>query len=106
MEKYVCKYIPEENAIIIRKLMKECLKLGGKLVIYDTEARVYVGDDVNAAMKELDGGDEEVGINLYRPKGKDLWFGVLPYEEPEGVIYDCTDDTDAQAIVNHVTQDL
>lgn len=86
--------------------MKECLKLGGKLVIYDTEQRIYVGSDVDATMKELDGGDEEVGINLYRPTGKSLWFGVLPYEEPDSVIYDHTDCEEAESIFKTVTRNL
>lgn len=110
-EPYVCQYIPKENEKTIRRLITELLKLDNKhkcrLCINDTEERVYfgTGDDVDEIIKAIDGGDEEIGIILYRSNGKDLWFGVLPYEEPDSIIFDHTANEDAESIFNKVTSE-
>ena len=90
------KYIPQENADVIAKLINTCKSLNPEIIfkIYDTECLVYKSKnaDTETILNEMDGGDEELGINCYIDGKCCGWFGIMPYEDTDSVIYDYSDN--------------
>jgi hypothetical protein len=90
------KYISQENADLIKKLMELCNeeKENISFKIYDTESCVIYTRNIDKIIDEMDGGDEEFGINIVDRETKNYigWFGVLPYEDFDDVIFDHTDN--------------
>ena len=100
------KYIPQENAKVIYKLLECCKRYNPKMYfeILDTEDLVYSSKKPNLdeMIKTLDGGDDEFGINCY-VDGKYLgWFGILPYEDSECVVFDCSDNEFCMGITDEL----
>lgn len=88
------KYITPEQAAAIRKVINACLKAQptGYFKVYDTEQFVIKSSNAEDILEAIDGGDEEIGLNFYADKKCLGWFGVLPYEDPDSVVYDCSDN--------------
>lgn len=90
------KYIQQENADLIKKLLEACNdeRENISFKIYDTESCVIYSRNIDKIIDALDGGDEEVGINIIERETKNYigWFGVFPYEETEDMIFDHSDN--------------
>lgn len=86
----MAEYIPENNEKTIRNLLMSCKKAAPDVVfkIWDTEELVKKSSDIDEIIAAIDGGDEEIGINVFDSTKKSLgWFGILPYEA-EDIIFD------------------
>lgn len=86
----MAEYIPENNEKTIRNLLMSCKKAvpGVVFKIWDTEELVIKSSDIDEIITAIDGGDEEIGINVFDSTKKSLgWFGILPYEA-EDIIFD------------------
>lgn len=98
------KYIPEENAKLIKKLLEVCNNERENISfrIYDTESCVIYSRDIEKIIDALDGGDEEIGINVIDRETKSAlgWFGVLPYEDVEYMIFDHSDNDFCNNVFN------
>ena len=56
--------------------------------VMDTEELVIKSSDVDEIIAAIDGGDEEIGINVFDSTKKCLgWFGIFPYEA-EDIVFD------------------
>lgn len=99
----MAKYISEDNEQQIRRLLEISKEEKGDITftIWDTEGKIVKTTDSNKIIEEIDGGDEEIGINCYNNNGFLGWFGVLPYE-CEDIIFDHTDN----AFCNNVMRRL
>lgn len=90
------QYIPQENADLIIKFMKTCEEIHSNIAfkVYDTECCVIYTRRIEKIIDEIDGGDEEFGFNVIDRETKEVlgWFGVLPYEDKDGVIFDHSDN--------------
>lgn len=96
------KYIPQENADLITKLINVCKSIHPEISfrVYDSEDLIYKSKtpDAELILNEMDGGDEEIGINCYLD-GKNIgWFGLLPYEDEDSVIYNHSDNEFANKV--------
>jgi len=89
----ITKYIPQENAKTILKLMNKCLEVNSNIKFHILDTEGYVGKSKNPEkiIQAIDGGDEELGINCMVGEDCIGWFGILPYEEND-IMYDCSDN--------------
>lgn len=86
----MAEYISEKNEKTIRNLLVSCKKAVPDVVfkVMDTEELVIKSSDVNEIIAAIDGGDEEIGINVFDSTKKCLgWFGIFPYEA-EDIVFD------------------
>lgn len=84
------EYISEKNEKTIRNLLVSCKKAVPDVVfkVMDTEKLVIKSSDVDEIIAAIDGGDEEIGINVFDSTKKCLgWFGIFPYEA-EDIVFD------------------
>ena len=98
------KYIQQENADLIKKLMELCNEERENISfkIYDTERCVIYTRNIDKIIDEMDGGDEEFGINIIDRETKKClaWFGVFPYEDFDSVIFDHSDNDFCDNVFN------
>lgn len=101
------KFIPEENAKVIRKLLKLCKERKPSVVfdVLDTESRVIVTKNIEKVIEAIDGGDEELGINCFENRDYYGWFGILPYEELDGVVFDNSDNEFCESITRQLCEE-
>lgn len=88
------KYIPQDNAEVIYRLLELCKEKEPNVCfdVLDTEEQVCKSKDSERVLNDIDGGDEDIGINCF-VNGEYLgWFGLFPYEDPESMIYDYSDN--------------
>lgn len=89
-------YISEENANLIKKLLEACNdeRENISFKIYDTESCVIYSRNIDKIIDALDGGDEEIGINIIDRDTKNClaWFGIFPYEDFDCVVFDHSDN--------------
>ena len=89
------KYIPQENANrlmqLLRKAQELCPNVKFKVVIDDGEVE-YEGWSKSLTIDAIDGLDCDIGINCYDGDKHLGWFGITPYEEPDCVICDYSDN--------------
>ena len=101
------KYIPEENANKIRTLINVCKSIHPKISfqVYDSDDLIYKSKtpDAELILNEMDGGDEEIGINCYLNDKNIGWFGLLPYEDEDSVIVNASDN-DFCSLVCHLIE--
>lgn len=86
----MAEYISEKNEKTIRNLLVSCKKAVPDVVfkVMDTEGLVIKSSDVDEIIATIDGGDEEIGINVFDSSKKCLgWFGIFPYEA-EDIVFD------------------
>ncbi len=86
----MAEYILENNEKTIRNLLSACKKAAEGIVfkVLDTEEDVITSSDIDEIITTIDGGDEEIGINVFDSTKKPLgWFGILPYEA-EDIVFD------------------
>lgn len=86
----MAEYISEKNEKTIRNLLVSCKKAvpGVVFKVRDTEELVIKSSDVDEIIAAIDGGDEEIGINVFDSTKKCLgWFGIFPYEA-EDIVFD------------------
>ncbi len=86
----MAEYISEKNEKTIRNLLVSCKKAVPDVVfkVMDTEELVIKSSDVDEIIAAIDGGDEEIGINVFDSTKKCLgWFGIFPYEA-EDIVFD------------------
>ena len=86
----MAEYISEKNEATIRNLLVSCKKSvpGVVFKVRDTEELVIKSSDVDEIIAAIDGGDEEIGINVFDSTKKYLgWFGIFPYEA-EDIVFD------------------
>lgn len=95
------KYIPSENAEKIIELLNKCKEEYPEMIfyIYDTESFVCKSQNPDEILEEIDGGDEEIGINCWVNKEMIGWFGCFPYEEPDSIFFDCSDNNFCRKIM-------
>lgn len=86
------KYIDREQAQTIYKVIVKGLETTDFVKVYDTESFVIKSNNPDEILNAIDGGDEETGLNFYKDKKCVGWVGVLPYEEPDSVIFDHSDN--------------
>lgn len=99
----MAKFISKDNEQQIRQLLEICKKEKDGIIftVWDTEEKIIKTADPDKIIDEIDGGDEEIGINCYNKSGFLGWFGVLPYED-EDIIFNHTDN----AFCNNVMRRL
>ena len=107
------KYIPSENAEKIIELLNKCKEEYPEMIfyIYDTESFVCKSQNPDKILEEIDGGDEEIGINCW-VNGENSWvngemigwFGCFPYEEPDSIFFDCSDNNFCNKIYREITE--
>lgn len=99
----MAKFISKDNKQQIRQLLEICKKEKDGIIftVWDTEEKIIKTADPDKIIDEIDGGDEEIGINCYNKSGFLGWFGVLPYED-EDIIFNHTDN----AFCNNVMRRL
>ena len=91
------KYLPTENAVLLKRVLKWIEKLHGRPVIYavmDEDGGTYRTKNADKVLTYLDGNGEEMGVNYLDAETGDFlgWMGVMPYElDPESVIFDYSD---------------
>ena len=86
----MAEYISEKNEKTIRNLLVSCKKAvqGVVFEVRDTEEFVIKSSDIDEIIAAIDGGDEEIGINVFDSTKKCLgWFGIFPYEA-EDIVFD------------------
>lgn len=86
----MAEYISEKNEKTIRTLLVSCKKAVQDVVfkVMDTEGLAIKSSDVDEIIATIDGGDEEIGINVFDSSNKCLgWFGIFPYEA-EDIVFD------------------
>ena len=100
------KYIPSENAEKIIELLNKCKEQYPEMIfyIYDTESFVCKSQDPDKILEEIDGGDEEIGINCWVNGEMIGWFGCFPYEEPDSIFFDCSDNNFCNKIYREITE--
>ena len=100
------KYIPSENAEKIIELLNKCKEQYPEMIfyIYDTESFVCKSQDPDKILEEIDGGDEEIGINCWINGEMIGWFGCFPYEEPDSIFFDCSDNNFCNKIYREITE--
>lgn len=83
------EYIPTENAKAFEYLLESCKRLEPlcHFVLNDSEGNSIKSRNIDELLKEMDGGDEEYCLEVYKAKELLGWFGILPYED-DGVAYD------------------
>lgn len=100
------KYISQENADLIKRLMELCKEERDNILfkVYDTESCVTFTRNIDKVIDEIDGGDEEIGINIIERETKNnlAWFGVLPYEEKTYMIFDHSDNDFCNNVMNRL----
>lgn len=99
-------YIEFENEQVIRMLIEICFREypDGVFEVRDTEGFVCKTRKADSILNEIDGGDEEIGLNFYDGHGKFLgWFGILPYEEdPDCIIFDMSDNKFCEKVMEQM----
>lgn len=100
------KYIPSENAEKIIELLNKCKEQYPEMIfyIYDTESFVCKSQDPDKILEEIDGGDEEIGINCWVNGEMIGWFGCFPYEEPDSIFFDCSDNNFCNKIYREIME--
>lgn len=100
------KYIPSENAEKIIELLNKCKEQYPEMIfyIYDTESFVCKSQNPDKILEEIDGGDEEIGINCWVNGEMIGWFGCFPYEEPDSIFFDCSDNNFCNKIYREITE--
>lgn len=101
------KYIPEKNANKIRTLINVCKSIHPEISfqVYDSDDLIYKSKttDAELILNEMDGGDEDIGINCYLNDKNIGWFGLLPYEDEDSVIVNASDN-DFCSLVCHLVE--
>lgn len=103
------KYIPEENAKVIRKLLTLCKESKPDVLfrVVDTESHVITTKNIEKLIDEIDGGDDELTINCFDNVDGNFygWFSVLPYEEFDGIVFDNTANGFCESIIRKLCEE-
>lgn len=99
----MAKYISEDSERQICRLLEICKQEKSDITftICDTEGIVAKTVESNKVIEEIDGGDEDIGINCYNKNGFLGWFGILPYED-EDIIYDHSDNAFCNNVMRRI----
>lgn len=106
------KHIPQENTRVIYKLLELCKEKepnvifelsGGKILSNNHSHRdssVYKSSNPEVIISEMDRGDEELGIKCMIGGDCIGYFGILPYEDSESMIFVFSDTEFCTQIYN------
>ena len=72
--------------------------------VRDTESVCIRSKDPEKILKEMIGGDEEFGFNIIAESDLEEnylgWFGIMPYELPDEMVFDHSDNVLCESIFN------
>lgn len=72
--------------------------------VRDTESICIRSKDPEKILKEMIGGDEEFGFNIIAESDLEEnylgWFGIMPYELPDEMVFDHSDNVLCESIFN------
>lgn len=90
------KYIPQESANAVVKVLEKAVELCPNVkfeVICDDEGDlIYHGKKIENVINEMDGMDCNFGVNCMDGEKCVGWFFFTPYEDLDDIVCDCSDN--------------